>query len=94
MKLFFVRIELHNATASDYDKLHELMRIDYNRSVLGHDGTRYKLPTAEYVAEMDDSVHPSIVLGHVQGLVRQVGKKAWILVSRADIAAFDLDPDK
>jgi hypothetical protein len=47
--MFSIRVELHNATWSDYIKLAEGLRaygiVD---TVLGNDGIRYKLPPAEY----------------------------------------------
>jgi hypothetical protein len=50
MTYFTTRIELHNATYSDYEKLHTAMQgVGFSRRIAGSDGKTYQLPTAEYV---------------------------------------------
>jgi len=52
MSQYIVRVELHRATASDYELLHsEMERRGFSRSILGTNGRTYRLPTAEYRAE-------------------------------------------
>jgi hypothetical protein len=46
---FTTRIELHDADAEDYAKLHEAMEAaGFSRTITSSDGTRYELPNAEY----------------------------------------------
>jgi hypothetical protein len=50
MSMFIVRVELHDATWSDYEALHKAMAaLGYARTITGGDGQARKLPTAEYV---------------------------------------------
>jgi hypothetical protein len=52
MARFIVRVELHGATGTDYDKLHEAMeKVGFSRVVQGGNGVRVHLPTAEYFVE-------------------------------------------
>ena len=52
MKNFVVRIELHDANQSDYERLHELMEgKGYSQTIRGSNGRFFKLPPAEYIAE-------------------------------------------
>jgi hypothetical protein len=53
---FLVRVELHNATYTDYETLHKAMAArGFQRTIRGGDGTLYYLPTAEYTAETTQS---------------------------------------
>ena len=48
MATFIARVELHDATAADYDKLYEVMAKDgFTKTVHSDDGT-YNLPTGTY----------------------------------------------
>lgn len=50
MAHFITRVELHDASVSDYEKLHaEMEARGFSRNVKGEDGIIYQLPTAEYV---------------------------------------------
>ena len=49
MSTFTVRIELHRATESDYEALHQAMQAGgFKRTVLGSDAKTYSMPPAEY----------------------------------------------
>ncbi|MBS0308237.1 MAG: DUF2622 domain-containing protein [Proteobacteria bacterium] len=49
MANFVVRIELHDATWQDYQKLHQAMELSgFSRTIVGADGIHYELPPAEY----------------------------------------------
>lgn len=49
MTAFITRVELHNAIAADYDKLHVQMQArGFTRTIKAGDGTLYDLPPAEY----------------------------------------------
>ena len=46
---FIIRVELHAATASDYERLHRAMEFQgFSRTIVGGDGRVHQLPTAEY----------------------------------------------
>ncbi len=71
MSQFTVRIELHNANAEDYNKLHKAMEADgFSRTITANDGTVYHLPTAEY-----DFEHASMSSGDVRDKAGAVAKK-------------------
>lgn len=51
---FTTRIELHRATAADYEDLHAHMaRQGFSRTIVSDSGARYQLPTAEYNIEAE-----------------------------------------
>ncbi len=53
MAYFIVRIELHEASASDYTNLHAFMAAaGFTRTIAGSDGKRYELPTGMYFADL------------------------------------------
>ena len=59
MSTFVTRVELHNANGEDYVRLHQAMAAQgFARTIMGSDGKRYHLPTAEYhfngLASTDD----------------------------------------
>ena len=50
MSYYTTRIELHNASYPDYERLHSAMQgVGFSRRVAGNDGKTYHLPTAEYL---------------------------------------------
>lgn len=50
MSDFIIRVELHNATATDYSNLHSAMETaGFSRTIMDSRGILYQLPTAEYV---------------------------------------------
>jgi len=49
MAKFTTRAELHNATAENYNELHNAMEsVGFSRLISAPDGARYHLPWAEY----------------------------------------------
>lgn len=51
MASYTARVELHSATAADYENLHAAMQNrSYLRTILGGDGKTYWLPTGTYDA--------------------------------------------
>jgi hypothetical protein len=57
MARFTTRVELHGADESDYNLLHaEMEKRGFERTIKSNDGSTYKLPTAEYNAETEDSI--------------------------------------
>lgn len=52
MSYFLTRVELHNATYSDYETLHnEMAKQGFKRTIPADNGVKYSLPTAEYYFE-------------------------------------------
>lgn len=46
---FTARVELHHATAADYDRLHGFMaQRGFSRNIVADDGVTYELPTGTY----------------------------------------------
>lgn len=51
MSTYIVRVELHGASGSDYNELHDAMKSSgFSRNIVSSEGRAYQLPTAEYVA--------------------------------------------
>lgn len=90
MSNFLVRIELHGASAVDYELLHEAMvACNFSRSVKGSDGKNYLLPTAEYVAFGNATTE------HVRDLAiaaaNTTGRSSWVLAVSYEAAAWQLN---
>ncbi len=82
MALFFVRVELHDATSKDYDVLHENMaKASYSRSIKDGAGSVFQLPTAEYARYFTATVDR--VIEEVKKVAATTGKTYWVLVSEA-----------
>jgi hypothetical protein len=61
MAKLLARVEMHNASARDYDALHEMLaRQGFDRRVQAGNGSWYQLPTGTYV-------HPQSQLSPDQG---------------------------
>jgi hypothetical protein len=79
---FTTRVELHNATYSDYETLHESMRKEgFNRTIRSDDGIAYHLPTAEY--DYPGNATRNNVLERAKRAAATTGKSAGVLVSEA-----------
>ncbi len=49
MAHYSIRVELHDATEEDYQTLHaEMEELGFTRTIVGHNGVVYKLPSGEY----------------------------------------------
>jgi hypothetical protein len=89
---FFVRIELHGASWSNYELLHEAMgEAGFSRTIVGSNGTEYHLPTAEYV------LIGNYVTDHVRDkadrAAARTGKKRAVLVAKSSESAWSgLEP--
>ena len=82
MAQFTTRVELHNATYEDYKVLHAAMeRRGFSRTILGDDGSRYHLPTAEYDLTSERSGEE--VRGLAAAAAEETGKKYAVLVTKA-----------
>jgi hypothetical protein len=81
MPSFMTRVELHNATAADYEKLHEAMQAaGFLRVVRDVDGKWYHLPTAEYDRTGDYTT--SQVLAHAKRAANSTGKSSGVTVGK------------
>jgi hypothetical protein len=71
MPRFTTRVELHGASGSDYTELHHNMQeAGFYRAIVGDDGQKYGMPTAEYDSEMNLTVE------QVRNLAMSVAAKA------------------
>ncbi|WP_179255539.1 type V toxin-antitoxin system endoribonuclease antitoxin GhoS [Burkholderia sp. HI2714] len=78
MAQFLTRVELHNATAADYEKLHTAMQQQkFSRTIPDDSGVRYHLPTAEYYSHGEIAAND--VLELAKAAVRSIGKTASII---------------
>lgn len=82
MAHFTVRIELHDAQWSDYEKLHGAMEQNgFSRLIVANDGVSYRLPWAEY------NGHGNLTCVQVrdiaQRVANQTGKRNSIFVTEA-----------
>jgi hypothetical protein len=78
MTTFIVRVELHGASESDYERLHVAMaQLGFLRNVIGSDGNTYRLPTAEYRIESANTVET--VRDLARGAANTTGRSSWVL---------------
>ena len=74
MAQFTTRVELHDADGADYEALHEYMlAAKFYRTIVGSDGVKYKMPTAEYDSVFD--LTASQVCDLAQATASKTGKK-------------------
>jgi len=85
---FTVRIELHNASGADYEKLHTAMEgAGFSRTIKGSDGVLYHLPTAEYrYASLSEDV--GTVRTKANNVAKLVKTDPGVFVTQGDIAAW------
>ena len=82
MSSFTTRVELHNATYSDYETLHSAMQAEgFSRVIRADDGTFYHLPTAEY--DRSGELTNNQVLQSAQRAAGKTGKAFAVLVTNA-----------
>jgi hypothetical protein len=84
MTKFTVRIELHGADDDDYENLHETMEEKGFFRWIEADGTKYRLPTAEY-----NFTSSTLDCGKVRDLAKSIAagvKRSptpWVLVTES-----------
>ncbi|GAB2877704.1 hypothetical protein GCM10027093_11260 [Paraburkholderia jirisanensis] len=86
MTRYMTRVELHEnpnkPTSKDYDKLHAAMEAeDFSRTIKSNDGIVYKLPTAEYFIESNQTTEQ--VRNHAVDAAKSVWSKYSIITSQA-----------
>jgi hypothetical protein len=87
MANFTVRVELHQAEWSDYEKLHAAMEGQgFSRLISSDDGRRFHLPWAEYNGK--GNLTSQQVLGIAQTAANTTGKANSILVTEANARAW------
>ncbi|WP_310397290.1 hypothetical protein [Hymenobacter sp.] len=92
MTQFIVRVELHNADASHYERLHEIMHnAGFGNAILGEDGKAYRLPAAEYHGKSDDAETATSVRVFLQARIATIGVGFLLLVTRAQDIAWYLE---
>ena len=80
MARFMTRVELHGATAADYDRLHEEMKnVGFSRFIQADDGTWYHLPTAEYHIQRNCTIEDVHDIARLAA--NRTGKDSSVLVS-------------
>jgi hypothetical protein len=83
MATFTVRVELHDATSKDYDKLHnEMEREGFSRTVTADSGTEYWLPSAEY--DRTGNLTRDEVRDSADRAAKKTGKKHAVLVTESE----------
>ncbi len=85
MANFTVRVEFHQATAEDYNRLHEAMRrAGYKLTIAGRDGVEYRMPTAEYNLTGDDRTAGEVCdeVKAIADRIKPRPKLPWVLVTK------------
>jgi hypothetical protein len=82
MSRFITRVELHDGTSDDYDRLHVAMaRAGFPQTIQGSDGVTYHLPWAEYYANTTDTIEQ--VRSAAVSAANTTGRTSAVLVSQA-----------
>jgi len=91
MAYFMPRIELHDATRTDYLRLHEAMQAQgFSGEVKGKDGKMLQLSTGQYRFESKTlSVYQ--VLGEAISAAKTIGKKFAAVTTQGSSAWFGLE---
>lgn len=88
MTNFTVRVELHQADAGDYEKLHTAMEEGgFVRTIKSKDGKVYQLPSAEYrFASKTEGV--KAVCDKAANIAKAIKPNPAILVSKASLTSW------
>jgi hypothetical protein len=82
MAWFMTRVELHDASRSDYTQLHEAMRKQgFTLDIVGSDGASYALPPAEYWYE--GAITRDDVIGKAKKAAGSVKTQFAVIVTEA-----------
>ena len=83
MTSFTSRVELHEATWSDYDKLHgEMIAQGFSNTIRSDDGTTYALPPAEY--NFEGNLTRAQVLDRAKAAASRTNRKHAALVTESN----------
>jgi len=82
MARYMTRVELHSATYSDYETLHNAMESEgFERTITSDAGKVYHLPTAEYYRETH--LNRGQVLESAKRAAGKTGKSYGIIVAES-----------
>ena len=80
MASFVTRVELHSATADDYEALHGYMAgKGFKRTIVGGDGTTYQLPSATYSYIGNTTIET--VRDAARAAANATGRNNWIIAT-------------
>jgi hypothetical protein len=80
---FTVRVELHQATWTDYETLHTAMeQKGFSRKITSSEGTTYQLPLAEYNGS-SPTLNSSQIRDIARAAAATTGKSNAVLVSES-----------
>ena len=83
MTSFTTRIELHDATWNDYEKLHaEMVAQGFVNTIRADDGVTYELPPAEY--NFDGDLTRSDVLDRAKTAAGRTNRKYAAIVTQSN----------
>jgi hypothetical protein len=84
---YMTRIELHDASEVDYQKLHAAMEAEeFKRTITADDGSIYHLPTAEYYLITELTRDQVFATG--KSVANKIGKKYGIVVVEVNAATW------
>lgn len=90
MANYVARIELHNATYDDYERLHVAAKNrGLLRTIVANDGTKYQLPTGTYVAE-NTQASLEQAYAAAEAAATETRKRFWVVVADWASARFSL----
>ena len=90
MANYVARIELHNATYEDYERLHgAAARRWLLRTIAANDGKKYQLPTGTYIAE-NNSLTLEQAYAADEAAATETRKRFWVVVADWAAARFSL----
>lgn len=88
MTMYIIRVELHGANAQQYHSLASKLAASGVRDVIiANDGSRYKLPPAEYVYSGSETLEQ--VVASVKRIANAVHAANAVLVSQAENVRWD-----
>lgn len=84
MAKFTVRVELREATASDYEKLYEKMELKgFSKFITSNEGEKYELPPAEYNFS-SSSKSRAEVRDLAYDIAKSINSRPAVLVTESD----------
>ncbi|MGD1072635.1 MAG: DUF2622 domain-containing protein [Bryobacteraceae bacterium] len=88
MPSFTTRVELHQASYQDYERLHAVMeRAGFSRYITSDKSVTYHLPTAEY--DKSGSFTSAQILNQAKAAANSTGRKNGVLVTESNGRTWD-----
>ena len=89
MASFVTRVELHGASAADYERLHVAMeRSGFSRQIQADNGNCFQLPTAEYCHQ--GNYDAASVNDAAEKAAATTGRRCWTFTAEYKAASFRL----